>query len=166
MCIFPEVTYANYLGGPSVPRTPCSPIALSQVFSWRSTPNEKMALSLLVSLGGSWIPELLFRRLSQEQRRWTKSGEVRVIISNDAGIQTKYLNVLSSKVEFERLIAELGPCIETQERNDSSQEIYYTVRSPLKEEWAQVIKHDQELAISALQLVCFSFPRERLWEPR
>lgn len=125
-----------------------------------------MVLSLIVALGGFRIPNLLFQRLSQEQRRWTESGEIRVIMPSDAGLESKYLEVLLPKVGFERLIAELGPCIITQEGSDNSQELYYTVRSPLKEEWTEVVKHDQELAIAALQLVCFSFPRERLWEPQ
>lgn len=110
------------------------------------------------------VPKLLFQRLSQPQKRWTKLGEIRVMMPSDAGLELKYLEVLLPTAKFERLIVELNPLI--KEDWDDSKELCYTVTSPLKEEWTEIIRHNQELAIVALQLVCFIFPRERLWEPK
>lgn len=123
-------------------------------------------LSLLVALGGVNIPVLLFQRLRHEQRRWTEQGEITTIAPNQAGIDSHLLHILSEESTLVQLVDELSPWISIEETGDSSRQVYYSVKSPLREDWARHLKSTQEPGILALRLVCYVFPREKLWEPQ
>lgn len=122
-------------------------------------------LALIASLGGHMIPDVLFLRFRGEQKRWTVHGEIGVLTPSDAGFGPHLQRILSP-LHFPALMDELAPCIGQVMPQATSNDVYYTIKSPLKEQLAHRITSDQRLIILAIRLICFVFPRERLWEPQ
>lgn len=124
-----------------------------------------LLLALIAALGGVDIPNLIFERLGREQNRWTGDGEIGILTPSEAGLESQLQGSLSP-LRFSQIMTELAPCIEKKVSESNPNEIWYSIRPPLKEQWIHLIENDQTLAVSALRLTCFIFPRERLWEPR
>ncbi|KAJ5472083.1 hypothetical protein N7539_008652 [Penicillium diatomitis] len=122
-------------------------------------------LSLIVSLGGHEIPELLFLRFRAEQKRWTSHGEIGIFSPSAAGFDPVLQRILSPS-RFTALINELSSCVRQDKSRGTANDVYYTVISCLKGQFPNHIDNDHRRKILAIKLICFVFPRERLWEPR
>lgn len=113
----------------------------TQFIKKKCSKDSENLLSLFVALGGVKVPVLLFQRLQQAQRRWTEQGEVTTITPIHAGIDFYLLHNLSEESTFLQLVDELGPWISIEEARDGSQQIYYySVKSPLREDWTQYLE--------------------------
>lgn len=123
----------------------------------------KELLSLTAALGGHMVPSTLFRRWQLEQKRWSIHGETVVLTPSQAGFDLEVQRILSP-FYFSELMTELASCI--QQTQDTSNETHFTIRSPLREQLIYHVSTDQRLILLALRLVCFVFPREKLWDPR
>lgn len=122
-------------------------------------------LALIASFGSHMIPDLLFLRFRGEQKRWTIHGEIGVLTPSEAGFDPIIQRILSP-LHFPALMDELAPWVRQVTALGNSNDVYYTIISPLKEQLTHLIDNDQRRKILAIRLVCFVFPHERLWEPQ
>lgn len=121
-------------------------------------------LALIATVGGHSIPDILFLRFREEQKRWTVHGEIDVLTPSGA-IFDSHIQRILSPLHFPALMEELVPFLE-QLMPGATNDVYYTIRSPWKEQFAHRVNSDRRLIILAIRLICFVFPRERLWEPQ
>ena len=124
------------------------------------------AFSLFVALGGFRVPALLFQRLRHGQMRWSEQGEIITITPAQAGIDPNLLHMVLGESPLQELVDDLSPWMNIEEAGGRSQQVCYSVKSPLREKWTQRLEGTPELRVLALRLVCFVFPREKLWEPQ
>jgi hypothetical protein len=119
----------------------------------------------MAALGGHRIPGGIFQRFQREQKRWTNHGEIGILTPSEAGLDLQLQDIFLPP-KFSLLTSELAPYIETEVLQNTSKEIYYSIRCPFKEQWTHWVANDQGLALLVLRLICFVFPRDRLWEPQ
>ena len=114
-------------------------------------------LLLVAVLGGDMVPlDVLCRRSQQAQKRWAMNGQAFDLIP-EAGLDDCIRHILPRSSE---LMAELSSYV--TERMSGG---FYSIGSPTREIWTQdASKNHEGLILQALRLICFVFPRERLWE--
>jgi hypothetical protein len=129
-----------------------------------TSPDSYKLLLIIAALGGDMVPlDAICRRLQSEQKRWTTHGEVDVLTPSEAGLDTHLQTITSTRIS--ELMAELPFCITYQTPRNFRIERCYTIISPYRE---KITRHacmgHGEFVLQILRLICFVFPRERLWE--
>ena len=100
------------------------------------------------------------------EMRWSEQGEIITITPAQAGIDPNLLHMVLGESALQELVDDLSPWMNIEEAGGGSQQVCYSVKSPLREKWTQCLEGTPELRVLALRLVCFVFPREKLWEPQ
>ena len=121
-------------------------------------------LCFIDSLGGNSVPlHTIFRRLQVTQKRWSTDGEIKYLTGIEANVHPSFQAMAFAQTE--QLVVELSSYLTSRTSRSSSKERLYTIASPLPEEVMERASIRLEASpLQALRLICFVFPRERLWE--
>ena len=114
-------------------------------------------LFLFHALGGG-VPNFLFTRARSPQPRWTEHGNKQPVNAAEAGLDQQLFDILSNQNRLEQ-------ALDRFQKTSANNEIW-TVSLELQMKLSQTLTNQakEKWAIKALKWICFTFPRNELWE--
>lgn len=119
-------------------------------------PARDQLLLVMYALGGTDIPDILFKSVRLPQRRWNADGEVEKTGAAQFGLPTNLVDLLCDEVQLSETTTEPWIIIRAREDNTTA----WSLCPELMSNFAETLLAPtiEELETTAMRILCFTSP--------